>query len=106
MKTSAFIIGLSIVTYLSACNNSNKAISASQTDKGDSLQAYVAERLPIYEKVKLTTDLSQLSESERKMLPLLIQAAQIMDELFWKQTYPQRDSLLNAVKDEKTKEFI
>jgi hypothetical protein len=29
-----------------------------------------------------------------------------MDELFWKQSYPQRDSLLATVQDEKTKEFI
>ena len=29
-----------------------------------------------------------------------------MDELFWKQTYPKRDSLLATVQDQKTKEFI
>ncbi|WP_379086427.1 Zn-dependent hydrolase [Pedobacter sp. UC225_65] len=64
------------------------------------------ERLAIYEKVKLTTNLNQLSASERKVLPLLIQAAAIMDDLFWKQAYPQRDSLKNTLKDEQTKQFI
>ncbi|MCY1517729.1 Peptidase family M49 [compost metagenome] len=29
-----------------------------------------------------------------------------MDELFWKQAYPQRDSLLATIKDEKTREFV
>ncbi|MFA5245079.1 MAG: Zn-dependent hydrolase, partial [Pedobacter sp.] len=67
---------------------------------------YVEERLPIYAKVKLSTDISKLTPDERKVLPLLIQAAQIMDELFWKQAYPQRDSLLATVKDDKTREFI
>ena len=50
--------------------------------------------------------MNELSISERKVLPLLIQAAKIMDDLYWKQVYPQRDSLLNTVKDEKTREFI
>lgn len=68
--------------------------------------AYVAERLPIYAKVRLTTDIEKLSENERKVLPLLIRAAEIMDELFWMQSYPQRDSLLSVVEDEKTREFI
>ncbi|MET3113142.1 hypothetical protein AAKU52_000863 [Pedobacter sp. CG_S7] len=72
----------------------------------DSLNDYVNDRINIYESVKLTTNLNELSVNDRKILPLLIQAAQIMDELFWKQTYPQRDSLLNTLKDEKTKSFV
>ncbi|NEU09078.1 Zn-dependent hydrolase [Flavihumibacter sp. R14] len=101
---SALILGLSLTAVLSACNRSNKPNTSSK--ESDSLQAYVAERLPIYEKVKLTTDLQMLSASERQMIPLLIEAAKIMDELFWKQAYPQRDSLLAVVEDEKTREFI
>ncbi|HEX8607164.1 MAG TPA: Zn-dependent hydrolase, partial [Pedobacter sp.] len=72
----------------------------------DSLQTYVDERLAIYEKVKLTTNINDLSVSERQILPLLIQAAKVMDDLYWKQVYPQRDSLLNTIRDEKTKSFI
>ncbi|RMG24768.1 MAG: Zn-dependent hydrolase, partial [Bacteroidetes bacterium] len=48
----------------------------------------VPPRPEIYKTVQLTTDLSQLSESERQMLPLLIEAAQIMDGLFWKEALP------------------
>lgn len=101
------IFGLGIMVSLSACTNSNKVQSTSaQADSTDSMQTYVANRLPIYEKVKLTADMQTLSVNERKMIPLLIQAAQVMDDLFWKQAYPQKDSLLNTVKDEKTREFI
>lgn len=100
-------IGFSIVAGFSACNNSQTE-TANHKDKkvSDTLQDYVAERIGIYESVKLTTNINQLTVSERKVLPLLIQAAAIMDELFWKQAYPQRDSLLNVVKDENTKSFI
>jgi len=97
------ILGSMVLIFISSCsNNSDKKIS----QENDSLKTYVAERLPIYAKVRLTTDIEKLSENERKVLPLLIRAAEIMDELFWMQAYPQRDSLLRAVEDEKTKEFI
>lgn len=101
------ITGLSLTIGLSACNN--PPIKNDNVESGaapDSFQTYVAKRLPIYEKVKLTTDLGSLTDNERKMLPILIEAAKVMDELFWKQAFLQRDSLLNVVKDEKTKEFI
>ncbi|SDM22557.1 Peptidase family M49 [Daejeonella rubra] len=98
-----YLVVLSALIGLTSCSNNseNKSVLAN-----DSLQNYVAERLPIYAKVRLTTDIQKLTENERKVLPLLIQAAEIMDELFWKQSYPQRDSLLATVQDEKTKEFI
>ena len=35
----------------------------------------------------LTTDLSILSENERKMIPILIDVAKIMDDIFWKEAY-------------------
>ncbi len=89
---------------MASCSDNSK-MNASQESK-DSLQLYVEERLPIYAKVKLSTDLSKLTDDERQVLPLLIKAAQIMDDLFWKQAYPQKDSLLAAVKDEKIREFI
>ncbi|WP_285060597.1 dipeptidyl-peptidase 3 family protein [Pedobacter ginsengisoli] len=106
-KAAVFLAGLSIAAGIISCNNATKENNtAHKAAASDSLQKYVDSRLAIYEKVKLTTDLNSLTVSERKILPLLIQAAQIMDELFWKQAYPQRDSLLSTIKDEKTKSFI
>ncbi|MGF1924394.1 MAG: dipeptidyl-peptidase 3 family protein [Bacteroidia bacterium] len=106
-KKSILYIGLTVSIGLFACNSPETTGSNQSSKKAnDTLQDYVDSRIKIYEKVKLTTNLNQLTPSERKVLPLLIQAAAIMDELFWKQAYPQRDSLLNVVKDEKTREFI
>lgn len=101
-----FVLGISMATGLLACNTKPGTKSESIVSGADSLQTYVANRLPIYEKVKLTTNLELLTDTERKMLPLLIEAAKVMDELFWQQAYPQRDSLMQAVQDEKTREFI
>ena len=102
MKINYLLVLISFLGLTSCSTNSENKSAAAK----DSLQTYVAERLPIYAKVRLTTDIQKLTEDERKVLPLLINAAEIMDELFWKQSYPQRDSLLATVQDQKTKEFI
>lgn len=54
----------------------------------------------IYARVKLTTDLNALSEDERAMLPDLIKAAMIMDDLFWKQAYGDKESLLSTINND------
>lgn len=58
-----------------------------------------AERVKAYAKVRLTTDLSILSESERQMIPLLIEAAEQMDAVFWKQAYGDKEALLGSIPD-------
>ncbi len=52
-----------------------------------------------YTSVRLTTDLSQLTENQRKMIPLLIQACQQMDEVFWKEAFGDRDAFLSSITD-------
>jgi hypothetical protein len=108
-KATLFIAGCSIVAGIASCTNpqGNTNTGTKKTSSAeDSLQRYVDERLAIYETVKLTTNINDLTVNERKILPLLIQAAKIMDELFWQQAYPKRDSLISTLKDEKTKAFL
>lgn len=109
-KAALLLAGLPLLTGMASCTNTSNQNEGSVKQKTiilpDSLQDYVRDRLKVYETVKLSTNLNLLSASERKTLPLLIQAAQIMDELYWKQTYPMRDSLLNTVKDERARDLI
>lgn len=84
-------------------NSSNKSKTV---EVPDSLQNYASERLSSYERVRLSSNLNELTENERKILPLLIQAADIMNSLFWKQSFPQKDSLQATLKDEKTIAFF
>ena len=54
-----------------------------------------------YATVKLEADLSHLSENQRKMIPLLIEAAEQMDHAFWKQAYgnPQKLKMPEGLDD-------
>src|SRR5690606_30547936 len=59
------------------------------------------EKLAQYTTVRLTADLSGLSDSTRQMIPHLIEAARAMDEVFWMEAYPAgRDSLLHSLDSE------
>ncbi|WP_425077362.1 dipeptidyl-peptidase 3 family protein [Psychroserpens sp. S379A] len=59
-----------------------------------------------YVSFKLTADLSSLTEKERQMLPLLIKAADKMNDLFWYEAYGEKDALLKTITDEDTKKYI
>lgn len=59
-----------------------------------------------YASFRLTTDISRLSEKEKQMIRLMIGAADIMDELFWYQTYGDKDSLLASLEDERFKPAV
>ena len=63
------------------------------------------EKLDDYVTVKLTADLSGLSDAQREMLPLLVQAAQVMDGLFWQQAYGDREALLGSIEDPNARRF-
>lgn len=64
-----------------------------------------ASLLDKYTTVRLTADVSHLPESEREMIPLLIEAADIMDSLFWHQAYGDPDSLWMLIEDESVRRF-
>ncbi|MBX2844407.1 MAG: Zn-dependent hydrolase, partial [Flammeovirgaceae bacterium] len=63
-------------------------------------------RPEIYASVALQTDLSKLSENEKKLIPILIEAAKVMDDLFWQQAYGEKTTLLNSISDARTKKFV
>lgn len=87
-----------------SCNTKTET-KETQSEKMNSFDSIANERIGIYETVKLTADLSKLKPYERQMLPLLIEAAQIMDGLFWKQAYGDKDALLKSIKNATTRKF-
>ena len=59
-----------------------------------------------YAEFKLTTDLSNLSEKERELIPVFIQIAEVMDELFWEQSYGlENRAALDTLTDPAMKAF-
>ncbi len=52
-----------------------------------------------YAEYTLTTDISHLSDNEKEMLQLLFEAADIMDGLFWRENYGDKDELMTKIGD-------
>ena len=52
-----------------------------------------------YAEYTLTTNISHLSENEKEMLPLLFEAADIMDNLFWCENYGDKEALMAQIGD-------
>ncbi len=65
----------------------------------------VKQRLSIYAPYTLTTDISSLSDNEKKIIPLLLDVAAIMDGIFWKQTLGDKNTFLSQINDETTRKF-
>ncbi len=63
------------------------------------------ELLSKYTEFTLTTDLGQLSENEKKMIPLLIEAGKEMNKVFWLQAYGEKGDVYASL-SEKEKEFF
>lgn len=80
--------------------------SAAKTTPDTKDVSGVASKLKDYQTVKLTTDLSQLTDKEKQMIPLLIEAAQVMDDLFWQQAYGDKNEALAKAKNEDEKKYI
>ena len=102
MKKIVFILtGVALIlSVFQGCNHpSNK--TANLTGQDSVMQAKINEMAV----VKLTTDLSKLSEKEKQMIPLLIDAAKIMDDLFWKQTFGDKEKFFSGIKDSLTRRF-
>ncbi len=59
-----------------------------------------------YTPFTLTADLSNLSDAERRMIPILIEAADIMDRLFWQEAYGDPDELLEDIEDASLRRFV
>jgi hypothetical protein len=64
------------------------------------------QRLAKYTTFRLETDLAALTDNERKMLPLLIDAARVMDQLFWRQSYGEPATLIQGASSADARRFV
>lgn len=54
----------------------------------------------------LKTDLTVLTDKEKQMLPLLFEVAALMEDIFWKQAFGDREALLSATDNPDLKKFL
>jgi hypothetical protein len=60
------------------------------------------QKLNEYARFELTTDVSKLTDNEQAMIPILIEVAKIMDDIFWQQATGEQEAFLATLSDEAT----
>ncbi|MCC8173518.1 MAG: Zn-dependent hydrolase [Odoribacter sp.] len=85
-----FIILIMTGTFLYSCNSTKKEVQVSPyQDLADQ-----------YAEFSLTTDVSLLTDKEKEMIPLLIQASDLMEKIYWQNAYGDREKLFEGVTDD------
>ena len=99
-----FILSLALIM---AVTTSCKQKSGSDKSTNDTTaMSEMQKNVNDYAVVKLSTDMSKLTEKEKQMIPILLEVAQIMDDIFWEQTFGDKNALIDTIKDPYTKQFV
>ncbi len=93
-KVLVSLTAVSMIAFAGCCGNKQEEVKKSE----------MQQKVESYAPVTLTTDISVLSEKEQQMIPIFIQIAEIMDELFWQQSFGNK-ALLDTISDPYMKEF-
>lgn len=93
-----------VFTIMISCGG-KKSDTTNNTDS-KSEKSDIEKKLGKYTPVKLEYDIKSLSENNQKMIPILIEIAQIMDDLFWDQALstPKKE-FLDGIKDENLRKY-
>lgn len=115
MKKIALLLSLiALIMLVNSCKEQGKALQDADTSPGILPQGVTFDPIPEmnmeaklreFIEIELTTDLSHLTPDERKLLPILFEVADIMDELFWRQVIGDKEDFLNRISDENARKF-
>ncbi|HOE38488.1 MAG TPA: Zn-dependent hydrolase [Bacteroidales bacterium] len=83
-----------LVVAMSACNSKKK--EETKKEELTEMQKLVAD----YAEVELTANLDHLTDGDKQAIVKLVEVAQIMDDLFWKDAIGDKEAFLNSIEDE------
>jgi hypothetical protein len=102
-RTCSTLLALAV---LAACGRDSGGELGADPAKAAGGAPTVAQRLARYTTVRLSADTSALTPNERRMIPILIEAARAMDPAYWVQAYGNRDSLMQSITDSDTRRLV
>lgn len=103
-KTGIYIFALIGTIAFQSCKNNKSAKKETenmQTTKTTDIQ----QKLDQYATVELITDMSKLTDSQKKVLGLLIEAAMPMNNVFWHETYGDKSELMAKIEDPQVQKY-
>lgn len=101
MKKSILAFASIVVCITVVCSSCKSKKTQEEPEAKSEMQLKVEE----FANFDLTADLSGLTENEKQLVDIFIQIADIMDDLFWKQTFGDK-SILDTIQDPWTRDFV
>jgi len=98
MKNILMLIVIAISVF--SCNSTSKKV------ENMDVNSVIKQKADEFVSFKLTTDLSVLSEKEKQMLPLLLDAAKLMEDIYWLEAFGNRDELFSEGMDKYREKFL
>ena len=98
-KLTGLVLAIIIFT---GCNSNKQEIASTQPEPEISHGEKLMQK---YVTVRLTADVSKLTENEKIVISKLIEAGQIMNDIFWYSAYGDKDSLLSTIEDKNLRKF-
>ena len=102
MVQKSIAVASAVMIALIMCSGCHPGGEKQAMSQKDSL---MLAKVQEYAVVKLTTDIDKLTDTERQMIPLLIEAADIIDDLYWQQTLGDKKSFLDTITDTLVRQF-
>jgi hypothetical protein len=96
------VLLLAILIFMACKNETTTQVVEQTSDAKSPMQ----QNLEKYTDFTLTADLSNLSDNHKQIIRLLIEAADVMNELFWYEAYGDKMALLAGIEDADTKTFV
>ncbi|HDR68280.1 MAG TPA: hypothetical protein ENN61_04435, partial [Bacteroidaceae bacterium] len=76
------------------------------TIKLETYDSMIDRKVQEFIEVDLTADISRLSDNQKEMLKILFEVADIMEEIYWLQVFPDKDAVIESIMDENLKRFF
>jgi hypothetical protein len=114
--TMRIIQALSLLLAVTACGKAPQVSKAQQISATVDVPtaatvraaapSYAFQHLSDYAEVKLDADLTGFDAGQKQMLVKLIEAGQVMDDIFWQQAYGDKQALLSDIRDPATRTLV
>ena len=109
MRRSTLLVACLAALAVSACQRSQSPATATTSPAATATPAtsYAAQHAGDYATVPLKADLSAFDDEGKRMIARLVQAAEVMNDLYWQQSWPgDRAALLAKAPDDATRDLI
>lgn len=105
-KLARLVVGALAATALTACVHTSTTPETTETQSTYTFDHTKQSRLNIYKPVVLTSSTEGLTTQQHQVLHYIMEAAEVMDDLFWLQAYPgDKAALLKGITDKDVRHF-